>query len=80
MKAFLKKRLDDLDVYLNKGGTIVLGEDFFFENFYRDDKGEIIISNYLNNELSEAIRYLNKKGISLEIMDGPPLRYMFTKN
>ena len=29
MKAFLKKRLDDLDVYLNKGGTIVLGEDFY---------------------------------------------------
>lgn len=80
MKAFLKKRLDDLDVYLNKGGTIVLGEDFFFENFYRDDKGEIIISNYLNNELSEAIRYLNKKGISFEIMAGSPLRYMFTKN
>lgn len=80
MKTFLKKKLDDLDVYLNKGGVIVLGEDFFLESFYRNDKGEIVISNYLNNELSEAIRYLNKKGISLEIMTGPPLRYMFTKN
>jgi hypothetical protein len=80
MKTFLKKKLDDLDVYLNKGGVIVLGEDFFLESFYRNDKGEIVISNYLNNELSEAIRYLNKKGISLEIMAGPPLRYMFTKN
>ena len=80
MKAFLKKKLDDLDAYLNKGGVIVLGEDFFLESFYRNDKGEIVISNYLNNELSEAIRYLNKKGISLEIIAGPPLRYMFTKN
>ena len=80
MKTFLKKKLDDLDVYLNKGGAIVLGEDFFLESSYRNDKGEIVISNYLNNEVSEAIRYLNKKGISLEIMAGPPLRYMFTKN
>lgn len=79
MKTFLKKKLDSLGVYLNKGGIIVLGEDFFLENFYRNDKGEIVISNYLNNELNEAIRYLNKNGISLEVMAGPPLRYVFTK-
>ena len=80
MKTFLKKKLDDIDVYLRKGSVIVLNEDFFMESFYRDDRGEIMISSYLNNELTEATRYLDRKGIKLEVIPGPPLRYTFTKN
>lgn len=81
MKTILKKKLDNLDVYLNKGNTIVLGEEYFFSGkFYKTEDGGLQLDNCLNNELSEAVKYLSKKGINIEIISGPPLRYIFVKS
>lgn len=80
MKKDLKAKLKLLDKYIGRGNTIVLGEDFFNTGkFYEDEEGIIQAESYLDGCLSEIVKYLSSKGITIEIGTSKPLTYIFSK-
>lgn len=80
MKKDLKAKLKLLDKYIGRGNTIVLGEDFFHTGkFYEDEECNIQAESYLDGCLSEIVKYLSSKGITIEIGTSKPLTYIFSK-
>lgn len=80
MKKDLKAKLKLLDKYIGRDNTIVLGEDFFHTGkFYEDEECNIQAESYLDGCLSEIVKYLSSKGITIEIGTSKPLTYIFSK-
>ena len=69
-----------ITLYIGRGNTIVLGEDFFHTGkFYEDEEGNIQAESYLDGCLPEIVKYLSSKGITIEIGTSKPLTYIFSK-